>query len=95
MQFYDRIDIPFRRFLETADASDDYDKINERLNAWHNEQRKIAFELAEEEIAGANPSAFFGRTVQEKVKQKTVKVHYSLSEAYDEFKKWVNLLLKE
>ena len=93
-QFYDRIDVPFRRFLETVDPADDYEQRNERLDRWHEEERRIAYKLALEVVRRDDLTAYVGRTVTEKRKGKEEDIHYSVPEAYGRFKTRMNQLLK-
>ena len=94
-QFYDRIDLPFRKFLLAADASDDLDKQEERQAAWHEEEWQIAARLAKEAAAQAGQDAFVGRNVIEGKKGgKDVTRHYSLPEALNLFSWHLKKLLK-
>lgn len=86
-RFYYRIDMDFRRFLESIDPNDGYEKQIERLNGWRKTETKIAYALANEVIAQSSDAALFGRTVSEKDKSgKTVSRHYSIAEAYSLFR---------
>lgn len=89
-QFYDRIDIPFRKFLISVDAKDDIGKQEERQEAWHEQERQIAGRLAKEAASQAGPDAFVGRTITEKKE----KWHYSLPEALNAFYRSMGKLLK-
>ena len=91
-QFYDRIDIPFRRFLAEVDPADDYEQREMRRNAWHDEEKRIALALGKEAVAQAGQAAFVGRRIEDKKKQKTY--HYSLPEAYNTFLMQIGKLLK-
>ncbi|MGN0778848.1 MAG: type I-E CRISPR-associated protein Cse1/CasA [Aristaeellaceae bacterium] len=91
-QFYDHIDIPFRRFLAAVDPADDDDQRNERLLHWHQEARSITLALGREAVAQAGQAAFVGRTIEDK---KGKKYHYSLPEAYNQFLYQVNQRLKD
>ena len=82
-QFYYRIDMDFRRFLESIDPNDGYEKQIERLNGWREMETKIAYALANEVIAQSSDAARFGRTVSEKDKNGADVIrHYSVAEAY-------------
>ena len=82
-QFYYRIDMDFRRFLESIDPNDGYEKQIERLNGWREMETKIAYALANEVIAQSSDAALFGRTVSEKDKNGADVIrHYSVAEAY-------------
>lgn len=86
-QFYYRIDMDFRRFLESIDPNDGYEKQIERLNGWREMETKIAYALANEVIEQSSDAALFGRTVSEKDKNgETVIRHYSIAEAYSLFR---------
>ena len=82
-QFYYRIDMDFRRFLESIDPNDGYEKQIERLNGWRKMETKTAYALANEVIAQSSDAALFGRTVSEKDKNGADVIrHYSVAEAY-------------
>ena len=82
-QFYYRIDMDFRRFLESIDPNDGYEKQIERLNGWREMETKTAYALANEVIAQSSDAALFGRTVSEKDKNGADVIrHYSVAEAY-------------
>ena len=93
-QFYDRIDVPFRRFLEEIDPQDDYEQMHERLERWHEEERRIAYKLAAEVVEREDLTAYVGRTLKEKRKGKEEDVHYCVPEAYSWFKARMNQILK-
>ena len=93
-QFYARIDMPFRRFLETVDPADDYEQKMARMKAWHAEEWRVADALGKEAVSRADQTAFVGRTIVEKTKGKEEKNHYSLPEAYSKFMGQINKYLK-
>lgn len=84
-QLYDRIDIPFRKFLASIDPADDSTHRTERLNHWRQEAKKIVLTLGKEAVSQAGPDAFVGRTITIKKKNKDITYHYSLPEAYNRF----------
>ena len=92
-QFYYRIDMDFRLLLSKIDPSDTYEHQMELLNRWHNTEKKIAQTLAKETIDQAGQSAFTGRSINEKIKGKDEKHHYSLPEAYNSFNYRINKIL--
>ena len=95
-QFYDRIDVPFRRFLETIDPADDYEQRNERLDRWHEEERRIAYKLSQEIVEQEERTNLItGRTsVKEKKDGTKEKQHYSVPEANERFTARINYLLR-
>ena len=93
-QFYGRVDMPFRRFLESVDPADDYETKIERLNEWRAEEYRIARRLGDEAVAQAGQAAFVGRTLKEKIKGKEEERHYSAPEACNQFIRQINRELK-
>lgn len=94
-QFYDRIDVPFRRFLEAVDPQDDEDQMHERLERWHEEEWRIAYGIAREIVSQEDRANFIiGNTIKEKQNGKDVSNRYSVPEAYKRFKNQINRLLK-
>ncbi|MDY4199669.1 MAG: type I-E CRISPR-associated protein Cse1/CasA [Candidatus Fimadaptatus sp.] len=94
-QFYYRIDIEFRKFLESVDSMDGYEKKIERLKGWRRSEEKIAHTIAQEVIGYVSDEAIFGRTIQEKGdNDETVSKHYSVAGAYNTFTYKVGLILK-
>lgn len=94
-QFYDRIDVPFRRFLEAVDPQDDEEQMHERLERWHEEEWRIAYGIAGEIVSQEDRTNFIiGNTIKEKQNGKEVSNHYSVPEAYKRFKYQINRLLK-
>ena len=94
-QFYDRIDVPFRRFLEAVDPQDDEDQMHERLERWHEEEWRIAYGIAREIVSQEDRANFIiGNTIKEKQNGKDVSNRYSVPEAYKRFKYQINRLLK-
>lgn len=84
-QLYDRIDIPFRKFLASIDPADDSARRSERLDHWRQEAKKITLTLGREAVAQAGQDAFVGRTITIKKKNEDITYHYSLPEAYNRF----------
>ena len=80
MQFYYRIDIPFRRFLEKIDPQADYEGKAVWREEWREAERRIALALGEELIG-----AFLGRKQDGR--------RYSLPEAYNQFQYQIKQLL--
>lgn len=94
-QFYYRIDIEFRKFLESVDSMDGYEKKIERLKGWRRSEEKIAHTIAQEVIGYVSDEAIFGRTIQEKGdNDEIVSKHYSVAGAYNTFTYKVGLILK-
>lgn len=93
-QLYDRIDIPFRRFLMSIDPADDSAHRTERLNHWRQEAKKIVLTLGKEAVSQVGPDAFVGRTITIKKKNKDITYHYSLPEAYNRFLRNVYQLME-
>ena len=95
-QFYSRIDMPFRSFLESVDPADDYETKIARLTAWRKEEEHISAALGREAVAQAGQAAFVGRTIKEKIKgkKKETERHYSAPEAYNQFLRQIKLHMK-
>ena len=93
-QFYGRVDMPFRRFLESVDPADDYETKVKRMTAWREEEYRIARRLGDEAVAQAGQAAFVGRTLKEKIKGKEEERHYSAPEACNQFIRQLNRELK-
>lgn len=92
-QLYDRIDIPFRRFLASVDPADNDGQRRDRLDKWRQEARGITLALGREAAHQAGQAAFVGRTIENRKKKE--KHHYSLPEAYNQFLSQVNKLLRD
>lgn len=92
-QLYDRIDIPFRRFLASVDPADNDGQRRDRLDKWRQEARGITLALGREAAHQAGQAAFIGRTIENRKKKE--KHHYSLPEAYNQFLSQVNKLLRD
>lgn len=92
-QLYDRIDIPFRRFLASVDPADDDGQRRDRLDKWRQEARGITLALGREAAHQAGQASFVGRTIENRKKKE--KHHYSLPEAYNQFLSQVNKLLRD
>ena len=69
-QFYYRIDVPFRAFLEEIDPEDDGEKMDERRKRWSREEKHIVRILSDEVVSQTDQTAFVGRTIKEKWKNK-------------------------
>lgn len=93
-QFYGRVDMPFRRFLESVDPADDYETKIARLTAWREEEYRIARRLGDEAVAQAGQAAFVGRMLKEKIRGKEEERHYSAPEACNQFIRQLNRELK-
>ena len=94
-QFYDRIDVPFRRFLEAVEPQDDEEQMHERLERWHEEEWRIAYGIAGEIVSQEDRANFIiGNTIKEKRNGKEESNHYSVPEAYKRFKNQINCFLK-
>ena len=94
-QFYDRIDVPFRRFLEAVEPQDDEEQMHERLERWHEEEWRIAYGIAGEIVSQEDRTNFIiGKTIKEKQNGKEESNHYSVPKAYKQFKNQINCLLK-
>ena len=91
-QFYDRIDVPFRKFLASVNPADDQDQRGERVKAWRQEARRIAHALGKEAVSQAGQHAFVGRMVEDRKKGSC---HCSLPEAYNLFLACVNKHLED
>lgn len=93
-QFYGRVDVPFRRFLESVDPADDYETKIARMTAWREEEYRIARRLGDEAVAQAGQAAFVGRMLKEKIRGKEEERHYSAPEACNQFIRQLNRELK-
>jgi len=78
-QAYFRLDMPFRRWLESIDP--EKDEMSEACDRWWEEERRIVRMLGRELVEQAGPQAFVGRTVVEDKKER----RYTAPEAYNYF----------
>lgn len=62
-QFYYRVDMPFRAWLQTLDASQSDTVREERMKDWTEQALEIAGRLGQDLIAQAGPAAYHGRTI--------------------------------
>ena len=67
-QFYFYIDIPFRKWLANGDP--EKNQIDEYRNEWRKIEKKIATDLKNEIVQQASITAYIGRTIKEKWKNK-------------------------
>lgn len=81
MQFYSRIDILFRSWLQEPDALDAEDRRDKLQEEWHETARKTAIDLANAMVASAGPGAFTGRAVKEQDKTR----YFSSPKAMNQF----------
>ncbi len=86
---YDRMDLPFREWLESLDPEADQ-SLEERGGAWRETARGIVRELGREIVDQASPVAFVGRMVEGDSKQKDKdgerkKYFVSTPKAYSQF----------
>jgi CRISPR system Cascade subunit CasA len=82
-QAYFRLDIPFRLWLEGIEP--ERDSMNDTINQWLEQARKIIRSFGRELVNEAGPQSFVGRYVKEKVKGKDVERRYTAPEAYNLF----------
>lgn len=64
-QFYFRIDVPFRNWLESIDSEWGTDEAEEDRECWRKTAQKIAVALGEEMVANAGEDAFTGRMIKD------------------------------
>ena len=64
-QLYFRIDIPFRKWLESIDSEWGTDEAEEDRECWRKTAQKIAVALGEEMVANAGEDAFTGRMIKD------------------------------
>lgn len=83
--FYSKVDIPFRKWLKSIDASADDTKFKEKVEQWHEELKYIARDLGKQIINSAGEAAFKGRMVTEKIKEKEERKYYCSADAYNYF----------
>ena len=90
MQFYDRIDSPFRQWLESIDP--DSDEIEDKSSELENSLLIIAARLGKELTAQTGNSTIFGRYIKldKKDKGKTV---YSSAEAMNKYMGTIRMIL--
>ena len=94
-QFYYRIDVLFRAFLEEIDPMDNGEKMEERRRQWRREEKHIVLALGHEAVSQMDRTAFAGRTIKEKWKGKEEERHYSVPEAWNWFEGQIGKLLDE
>lgn len=82
-QFYFRIDVPFRNWLESIDSEWGTDEAKEDRERWRKTAQKIAVALGEEMVANAGEDAFTGRIIKEEGKAAKF---YSSSKALIDFR---------
>lgn len=82
-QFYFRIDVPFRNWLESIDSEWGTDEAEEDRECWRKTAQKIAVALGEEMVANAGEDAFTGRIIKEEGKAAKF---YSSSKALIDFR---------
>lgn len=76
-QFYFRIDQPFRQWLYSIDPDGTEDKLNDSLDLWRKQSKKIAYALRNQLIEAAGPSAFVGRLIKKKRRNKETEFRYA------------------
>lgn len=79
-QLYDRLDAPFRRWLQELDP--ETCDVDEACEAWHQTARSIALQLGKERIEQVGMNAVFGRTLGGQDKGNGVKQHHSAMQAF-------------
>lgn len=81
-KMYDRLDLPFRKWLYEIDPKVVGTEMEAHVDSWHDTACKAARQLGYELVSAAGEKAFFGRYLQEKQQGS---VHYSSAEAYERF----------
>jgi CRISPR system Cascade subunit CasA len=81
-RMYDRLDLPFRKWLYEIDPKVVGTEMEAHVDSWHDTACKTARQLGYELVSAAGEKAFFGRYLQEKQQGS---VHYSSAEAYERF----------
>ena len=84
-QFYDRLNLPFRLWLEQIDLDEQSD-MDPICAQWRDTAFRIASELGRELISQAGPAAVIGRSVKEGKKGKEESVYRSAPDAYNYFR---------
>lgn len=91
-QYFERIDIPFRRWLFSLDPDKDMEDLDDLVTKWEDTSRGIAMKIGESLAANAAPVAFTGRLAEKetgsrkkKKDQETDKVYVSTPEAFNRF----------
>ena len=64
-QLYFRIDIPFRKWLESINSEWGTEESEADRKRWRETARKIAIALGEEMVANAGEDAFIGRMIKD------------------------------
>ena len=88
-QFYDRIDFPFRKWLQSIDA-EDLDCDAQKKTEWSTEIKKIAYAFVDELVRESSEKAYTGKIVIVSIKGKETKKHYSVPKALNEFQIAIN-----
>lgn len=83
-QFYYRIDMPFRRWLQTLDSAQSDVQRDDKVREWRDTAYQIAARLGKELVNEAGPVAFRGKEVTGK-KNKNSKTYYCAPDAYRHF----------
>lgn len=83
-QFYYRIDMPFRSWLQTLDADQSDIQRDEKVKEWRDTARLIAARLGKELVNEAGPMAFCGKSVNDENK-KDSKTYLCAPDAYRHF----------
>lgn len=82
-QAYYRMDLPFRRWLESIDPQDVSVGKEELCNLWWEQAKSIVRELGRELVNQTGPQAFAGRIITDEKKKKSYR--YTAPEAYNRF----------
>lgn len=84
-QAFYRLDVPFRRWLESIDPIKDTDNKEDKCEQWWQQARSIVRELGKEIVNQSGTNAFIGRVVEEKSQGKKIMRRYTAPEAYNRF----------
>lgn len=84
-QFYYRIDMPFRSWLQTLDADQSDIQRDDKVREWRDIAYRIADQLGKELVNEVGPAAFCGKAVKDE-KKKDSSTYYCAPDAYRYFR---------
>ncbi|WP_130837299.1 type I-E CRISPR-associated protein Cse1/CasA [Lachnoclostridium sp. Marseille-P6806] len=91
--FYERVDIPFRGWLQRIDPETGGEQAEQITDLWLEEERRIAKRLGRELVAEAGDRAYMGRKRKEKIKGADAEIVYTAPGAYERLLRNIRRLL--
>lgn len=91
--FYERVDIPFRGWLQRIDPETGEEQAEQITELWLEEERRISQRLGQELVAEAGDRAYAGRRKKEKIKGTEVELVYTAPGAYERLLRNIRRLL--